>query len=74
MRKNNIEKAFPNLPVQLLQSPVRLAFLFSQEGHKAEAIGVKLADFDGVQYSISNPTDKDGKEIKTRIIVSIALK
>ncbi len=35
-----------------------------------EAINVTLADFDGVQYKISNPADGD----KTKINVSIALK
>ena len=38
---------------------------------KPEALYVTLADFDGVQYRISNPS---GDNNKTRINVSIALK
>jgi actin related protein 2/3 complex subunit 2 len=39
-------------------------------GSKPEAVGVSLADFDGVQYRVANPGGSD----RTKINVSIAIK
>ncbi|KAF1763651.1 hypothetical protein GCK72_011918 [Caenorhabditis remanei] len=44
-------------------------FANAKEGAKPESVNVTFADFDGVLYKVSNP---DG--VKTRIILSIALK
>ena len=43
-----------------------------ESGGKTEAVHVTLADFDGVQYKISNPGGGDAD--KSKINISIALK
>ena len=45
-----------------------------ESGGKTEAVHVTLADFDGVQYKISNPGGGDKDADKSKVNVSIALK
>ena len=60
---------------RIVADTLRLKVKNFAEGNKAEAIDVNLADFDGVMYSIRSAVDKEtGKEVKTKIVVSIALK
>ena len=49
---------------------VKIKNALENPGSKPEAICVSLADFDGVQYKLSNPNNAD----KSKINVSIALK
>merc|ERR1712117_784128 len=45
-----------------------------ESGGKTEAVHVTLADFDGVQYKISNPGGGDKDADKSKVNISIALK
>ena len=45
-----------------------------ESGGKTEAVHVTLADFDGVQYKISNPGGGGGDADKSKVNISIALK
>ena len=45
-----------------------------ESGGKTEAVHVTLADFDGVQYKISNPGGGAGDADKSKVNISIALK
>ena len=47
---------------------------WKESGGKTEAVHVTLADFDGVQYKISNPGGGGGDADKSKVNVSIALK
>lgn len=54
---------------RIVEDTLKVKFRNAQEGNKPEQLLVTLADFDGVQYRISNPGND-----KTKINVSIALK
>ncbi len=57
-----------------LRLKIRNALDSSGSGHKPEALCVQLADFDGVQYKLTNPQGPDGSPDRTKVNVSIALK
>jgi actin related protein 2/3 complex subunit 2 len=59
---------------RIVEDTVRVKITHALEGQKPEAICVNLADFDGVQYRITNPNDAAGAVDKSRLHVSIALK
>ncbi len=54
---------------RIVEDTLRVKVKNALNGVKPEPLGVNLADFDGVQYRISTPTND-----KTKIVVSIALK
>ncbi len=56
-----------------LKLKIRNALDNAGSGHKPEALCVTLADFDGVQYRLSNPQGPEGPD-RTKVNVSIALK
>ncbi len=61
---------------RIVEDTLRLKIRHARDnpGAKPDALGVNLADFDGVQYHISNPaTPRNGPD-RTKINVSIALK
>ncbi len=54
---------------RIIEDTIRVRVKNAQSGQKHEPLGVNLADFDGVQYRISTPSND-----KTKILFSIALK
>ena len=58
---------------RIVADTLRVKIKHALDGHKAEALLVTLADFDGVLYRISNPGAGE-KADKTKINVSVALK
>ena len=58
---------------RIVEDTLRLKIRGALEGARPEAVGVDLADFDGVQYRISNPGGAADPD-RSKVNVSIALK
>ncbi len=54
---------------RIIEDTIRVRVKNAKSGQKAEPLGVSLADFDGVQYRISTPSND-----KNKILFSIVLK
>ncbi len=65
---------------RIIEDTLKLKVKNFSESSKPEAVMITLADFDGVQYSLSNPGARSSGEgsssshDKTKINVSVALK